>query len=100
MHNITSTYCQQNQHRHCYGWAPYFTVIIPYTEIGMTEWHPNTPEGPFSTLSRGAFLTEAEAITWATDRLNGQPYSIRFVDGPEAAPCWCDCHEKRREEHP
>lgn len=57
----------------------YFSVIIPYAAVGATEWHPRSPVGPFSTLTRGAFKTAEEAHVWAAARLNGTAYSLEFV---------------------
>lgn len=56
------------------GW--YFSCVVPYCASALTEWHGD-PEGSFSTLTRGAFKTEADAVAWARANLNGAPYSIR-----------------------
>ncbi len=58
----------------------YYTVLIPYAASGATQWHPDTPTGPFSTLSRGAFNTRAQADEWAERHLNGKPYSVRKAE--------------------
>lgn len=54
----------------------YYTVIVPWSDT-PTEWHPTTPIGPFSRLSRGAFKTIELAGQWAADHLNGQPFEIK-----------------------
>jgi hypothetical protein len=64
----------------------YFTLLIPFSEA-PTEWHPTERTGPFCVLSRGAFATEAEATAWATEKLAGQPYELKWVAGEDdAAP--------------
>ena len=55
----------------------YFTVIIPYTEVGQTEWHPTDRTGPFKTLSGGAFPTKKQAHDWAKSHLGHTKYSVR-----------------------
>ena len=61
----------------------YFTLIIPFVPPPFrTEWHPTIDNGPFSSLSRGAFPSISAAIAWAIN-LNGTPYSIRFVPSEE-----------------
>jgi hypothetical protein len=55
----------------------YHAVVIPYAESGATEWHPTESTGPFSTLTRGAFASKAEADRWAQANLAGLPYSVR-----------------------
>jgi hypothetical protein len=58
----------------------YITIIIPYVSPPFqTEWHPTERGGPFDPVSRGAFATEDEAMTWAQERLKGAPYSLRTV---------------------
>jgi hypothetical protein len=54
----------------------YFTVSIPYAGLGASQWHPTDSTGPWSTLTRGAFETIAEAHEWAKDHLNGHPYEV------------------------
>lgn len=59
----------------------YYTVLIPWVPAAFrTEWHPLYPDGPFKVLSRGAFPTLDEAITWGRTHLNGTPYTVREVD--------------------
>ncbi len=59
---------------------PYFTIVIPYVPPAFqTEWHPDCPTGPFSTLTRGNFKTVEEAINWGAAKLRGTPYSIREI---------------------
>jgi hypothetical protein len=61
--------------------SAYFTVIIPWTSTEFrTQWHPTEKEGPFAELSRGAFTTEALAVRWGRDQLNGTPYSVKRID--------------------
>lgn len=61
-----------------------YTVVLPYVPREFASpWHPTASTGPFSSLIRGNFLTLGEAITWARERLNGAPYSIRAVEGWE-----------------
>lgn len=61
---------------------PYWTVLIPFTATGATEWHPTESEGPFAVLTRGAFGSILEAFRWAKSRLNGQPFKLRLVEPP------------------
>jgi hypothetical protein len=61
----------------------YLTVVIPFTAKNPTEWHPTTPVGPFSTLTRGLFRSEGEAHQWAKERLEGHPYSLLECDDGE-----------------
>lgn len=43
----------------------YFTVAFSYVAPQwQTLWHPTDKDGPFSTLTRGAFQTELEALQW------------------------------------
>ncbi len=68
---------------------PYYTIVVPYVAPEFaTEWHPTQPGdeipgAPFHVLTRGAFSTEREAILWAQDKLNGTPYSIRYIPADE-----------------
>jgi hypothetical protein len=55
----------------------YFSVVVPFSKR-PTEWHPSSPVGPFSTLTRGAFASEYLAHQWAFLHLEGQEYSVRF----------------------
>lgn len=60
----------------------YWTVIIPYVGLTRgTKWHPTEGEGPFSTLSRGAFDTEAQALAWAEEHLPGHSFTLRRIGG-------------------
>lgn len=73
----------------------YWSVLIPRvpTELS-TPWHPTHPGE--TVLTRGAFKTEAEAIRWAQEHLNGTPYQTRTfedVDGKEG--CSGDCRDCR-----
>jgi len=52
----------------------YFTVIVPWSDR-PTQWHPTDKN--LCPLSRGVFKSEADAHTWATGHLAGQPYSTR-----------------------
>lgn len=63
--------------------STYFTVVIPFVAKNATEWHPTSPVGPLSTLTRGAFATEAEADKWAAERLAGHPYTLRACESGE-----------------
>lgn len=59
----------------------YFTCVVPFVPLAFrTEWHPTTNTGPFRTLHRGAFASEAEAIEWGKAHLGGCPYSVREID--------------------
>lgn len=59
----------------------YFSVVIPYVSPLMaTKWHPTFDVGAFSSVVRGAFKSEDEAIVWARKNLNGNPYSVRRFD--------------------
>ncbi len=60
---------------------PYYTVVIPYAPPERaTQWHPTESTGPFSTLTRGAFKTKAEAHAWAKKHLGGTSYSVYRKD--------------------
>jgi hypothetical protein len=61
------------------GLMPYYTVRIPYTLAGATEWHPTTSTGPFSVLTRGAFKTAKAARAWATKHLGRTDVGRRSV---------------------
>ena len=52
--------------------STYYSVHIPYSKT-PTVWHPDRPDGPFSTLSRGKFSTVQEAHDWAQERLGHKP---------------------------
>ncbi len=60
-----------------------FTVLVPFVAKNATKWHPTTTVGPFATLTRGAFKTEAEAHTWARENLGGHPYEVTTFEGVE-----------------
>jgi hypothetical protein len=67
----------------------YFTVVIPWepNPTLRTEWHPTEPEGPFSTLTRGAFGSATEATEWAQARLfRENAYTVRPCPAPDDAP--------------
>lgn len=58
----------------------YFTIVIPWVEACFaTPWHPTEKHGAFSTLTRGVFPTEHDAILWAKRELNGTPYQIARI---------------------
>jgi hypothetical protein len=59
--------------------APYYTVRIPYTVAGQTQWHPTEATGPFSTLVRGCHRTLDAALTWAREHLGATAYSVVLV---------------------
>lgn len=66
----------------------YCSVIIPWEPNPKlrTEWHPTTPIGPMSTLSRGAFPTQEQAQTWVDKNLPlGTKYSFKTFPSPEEA---------------
>lgn len=44
-------------------------LSYPKNPTHWTRWHPTTCTGPFATLVRGQFETEADAHEWA--RVNG-----------------------------
>jgi hypothetical protein len=68
----------------------YWTVIVPSVPPEFaTEWHPDRralappSKDPFDPLSRGCFKSEADAIRWAREHLNGTPYSLKQYDDGE-----------------
>lgn len=67
--------------RHLESMTTYYTVVVPWVGSGATQWHPTDKTGPFCILTRGAFETEAEAIDWGREHLNGCPYSVKRI-GP------------------
>jgi hypothetical protein len=63
----------------------YWTIQIPWVPRKFsTPWHPTDESGPFSVLSRGAFLTRNEAIDWGLIHLGGCPYTITKVEAEAA----------------
>lgn len=65
----------------------YVSVVVPFTAKNPTEWHPTTPVGPFSRLTRGAFRREADAHQWAATRIPGHPYElVTYDDGQGLDP--------------
>jgi hypothetical protein len=59
----------------------YWTVCIPFTIEGRTEWHPTESTGPFATLTRGCFASIAEARVWAAEKLGNTARSFLLFDG-------------------
>jgi hypothetical protein len=58
-----------------------YTIILPYVAPEVsTQWHPTVAVGPFSTLQRGNFTTQADAVAWARKNLNGAPYTIKQIE--------------------
>ena len=55
----------------------YYTVIIPYTEVNVTIWHPTDKD--FAPLTRGSFSTKAQAKQWAEENLNKTKYQIKKI---------------------
>ena len=66
----------RSQRKRVLGVDTYYTVRIPYTLVGQTQWHPTSPRGPFSTLTRGAFRTRAEARAWAKKHLGRTTWGV------------------------
>lgn len=60
----------------------YYTLHIPYAAGVPTVWHPTSPVGPFSVLTRGVFKTPEEAHEWAAQRLVGTAYRVEFIEAP------------------
>ena len=61
--------------------APRYTIVVPFAPFQFaTEWHPTEPTGPFATMVRGVFKTEAEAILWGKKHLNGTPYTVKVYE--------------------
>ncbi len=55
----------------------YWTVVVPFVAPEFqTAWHPTDSTGAFSTLHRGVFHSQSEAIEWGQKNLNGTPYSL------------------------
>lgn len=67
------------------GLYPYWTVKIPWEERPhlRTAWHPTEREGPFSTLSSGAFSSREEAEIWCREKLGDTAYRIEHVPLPD-----------------
>lgn len=61
----------------CYKEEPrtYWTVIVPWVDGSPTPWHPTDKN--FSPLSRGNFKTQALAVKWARNYLDGHPFSLK-----------------------
>jgi len=62
----------------------YYTLYIPYAAGVPTVWHPTSPVGPFSVLTRGVF-NELHAICGPHEPLR-RPL-VRLLGGLEA-PMW------------
>lgn len=59
----------------------YFTIRLSYVEpTKATKWHPTDYEGPFATLTRGAFQYEDTAHAWAEKHIPGHTYEVCAVD--------------------
>jgi len=61
--------------------ATYYTVVIPYTLVGATPWHPTEATGPFATFTRGAHPTRRAAVAWARHHLGATSYRVRRIAG-------------------
>lgn len=58
----------------------YYSVLIPYTTVRPTQWHPTSPS--FAPLARGSFKSAALAHAWAAKHLGpGAKYSLRRYRG-------------------
>lgn len=59
----------------------YWALSVPYAPPPyQTEWHPTEATGPWSVLSRGAFIHYGDAVQWARSHLNGTPYTLQYVN--------------------
>lgn len=62
----------------------YWTVVLPALDTFWRGMDPCTPGLEWyavsQTLTRGRFMSEADAHRWARERLQGNPYSLRFED--------------------
>lgn len=48
----------------------YWTIVVSYdARYASHPMMPREPHGPFSTLTRGAFASNAEAVEWAARNL-------------------------------
>jgi hypothetical protein len=63
------------------SWMNYFTVQIPYTTKGRTEWHPDASTGPMSVLTRGNFKTAKAARAWAKKHLGKTSFGVVNIKG-------------------
>lgn len=71
----------------------HFTVLVPWSDT-PTQWHPTEKTGPLSVLCRGAFRTRREAEQWANEKLQFQPYELRYIDpmsDPETLAAYESC---------
>jgi hypothetical protein len=60
---------------------PYYTIFVPFVSREFaTEWHPTESEGPFKVLTRGAFKTHDEAVSWGREKLRGTPYTVTRIE--------------------
>jgi hypothetical protein len=50
----------------------YFTVVLP---PGATKW-----QSPRRTLTRGAFLTKREAVTWAKENVPDEHFTVKEIE--------------------
>lgn len=59
----------------------YYSVVIPFTIVRPTIWHPTEPSGPFRVITRGAFKTRRQAHAWAARNIPGHRYRLRLYSG-------------------
>jgi hypothetical protein len=68
---------------YCRPCVDYYSVVVPYTETGRTDWHPTEKGGPFDPLVRGAFPTRELAEQWAREHLGDTPWTIKAYKSSE-----------------
>lgn len=58
----------------------YYSLHLRFTSNPAlrTQWHPDSPVGPFSVITRGAFETEAEALAWG-ERMGIHPDTYTLI---------------------
>ena len=78
-HEVLTTGSSGSRDNRLRPFEPYFSVLVPWSDT-PTRWHPTDRVGPFSTLSRGAFKSRSEALAWAREKLEGQPFELRYCD--------------------
>lgn len=76
-------------------YSPRYTVRIPYQaeHARVNPFCPTDPTGPFSVLTRGAFMTRDAADQWAAAQIPGVDHTVCEITGDAfdvAAATWFD----------
>lgn len=63
----------------------YYTVVIPFSAHGATQWHPRESRGPWSRITRGVFEYRSLALAWARQNLGTTKFTIKHIPGQKKA---------------